>query len=342
MMTAYPHQYIERETAQVVDEPLFADRIVQYLYSTVRENATFLFNAITSERTTRMLGFFNYDFPLGSSLNRGRKLIQTLGIDLSECLDSVNKLNTPRKIFERRIKFWDVRPMQPSAEIVVSPADSKMLAGSFAQDTSLFLKEKFFRYTELLGEDKIDWLNTFTDGDYAIFRLTPENYHYNHVPVTGRVIDIYEIPGGCHSCNPSAVVSLVTPFSKNKRVVTILDTDIDQGSRIGYVAMVEITALMIGEIVQCYSAKRYDHPQPLRPGMVLQKGQPKSLYRPGSSVDVLMFEKNKIEFAPDIIRNLKRGDISSRYSKNFHTPLVETAVKVRSPIARRHLGTQGI
>jgi phosphatidylserine decarboxylase len=223
----------------------------------------------------------------------------------------------------------------PLPETVVAPADAKMLLGSLAQNTPFFLKEKFFHFAELLGEDQTDWLQTFADGDYAIFRLTPENYHYNHVPVTGRVVDIYQIPGGCHSCNPGAVVSLVTPFSKNKRVVTILDTNIAQGSQVGFVAMIEIAALMIGDIVQCYSSTAYDHPQALQSGMVLDKGQPKSLYRPGSSVDVLLFEKNKIEFAADIVRNLRRRDISSRFSRNFQIPLVETAVKVRSPIAAR-------
>jgi phosphatidylserine decarboxylase len=334
-MSAQPHQYIERETARVVNENLFADRLIQYIYSAVREKSTFLFNAVTSERITRILGFINYDLPLGASMTGGRRLIQTLGIDLDECLAPLEKLNTPRKIFERQIKYWETRPMSTSPDRVVAPADAKMLAGSLAQDTLLFLKEKFFHFTELLGNDRVNWHRTFIDGDYAIFRLTPENYHYNHVPVTGRVVDFYQIPGGCHSCNPGAVVSVVTPFSKNKRVVTILDTDIAAGSRVGHVAMIEIAALMIGDIVQCYSAERYDNPRPVQPGMVLHKGQPKSLYRPGSSVDVLLFEKNKVAFADDILVNLKRRDIASRFSRNFQVPLVETAVKVRSPIALR-------
>jgi hypothetical protein len=31
------------------------------------------------------------------------------------------------------------------------------------------------------------WLPAFDRGDFAIFRLTPDKYHYNHVPVSGEV-----------------------------------------------------------------------------------------------------------------------------------------------------------
>ena len=82
---------------------------------------------------------------------------------------------------------------------VVSPADARMLIGSFVDTSNLFLKEKFFDLCELLGEDKGAWLNAFSDGDYAIFRLTPEKYHYNHVPVSGVVRDFYKIDGAFHS-----------------------------------------------------------------------------------------------------------------------------------------------
>ena len=50
--------------------------------------------------------------------------------------------------------------------------------------------------------------------------------------------------------------------------------------------MVEVVAMMIGDIVQCYSDTAYDDPKGVTPGMSLKKGQPKSLFRPGSSTKV--------------------------------------------------------
>jgi phosphatidylserine decarboxylase len=71
--------------------------------------------------------------------------------------------------------------------------------------------------------------------------------------------------------------------------------------------------------------------------MMLSKGQPKSLFRPGSSVDVLIFQKNRVEFSEDILSNLHHQHAQSRFSQDFGKSLVETEVKVRSQIARRRI-----
>jgi phosphatidylserine decarboxylase len=126
---------------------------------------------------------------------------------------------------------------------------------------------------------------------------------------------------------------VATPFSKNKRVVTIIDTDVEGGSQAGLVAMIEVVALLIGDIVQCYSQERYDNPQEISPGMFLKKGRPKSLYRPGSSTNVLIFQKGRVLFCRDLIANRGHPEAASLFSKGFGQPLVETEIKVRSPIA---------
>jgi phosphatidylserine decarboxylase len=69
--------------------------------------------------------------------------------------------------------------------------------------------------------------------------------------------------------------------------------------------------------------------------MFLQRGQPKSLYRPGSSVDVLLFAPGRIDFCPDLRANTLHAAAQSRFSRHFGRPLVETDVAVRSPIAAR-------
>jgi phosphatidylserine decarboxylase len=69
--------------------------------------------------------------------------------------------------------------------------------------------------------------------------------------------------------------------------------------------------------------------------MFLQRGCPKSLFRPGSSTTVLLFQEDRVEFAGDLLRNQWRSDVDSRYSFGFGRPLVETDVKVRSTIGWR-------
>ena len=143
------------------------------------------------------------------------------------------------------------------------------------------------------------------------------------------------LSGRYHSCNPGPVVVAATPYSKNKRVVTIIDTEVPGGSRVGYVAMIEVVALMIGQIDQCYSPVAYDNPTLMQIGMMMEKGCPKSLYRPGSSTDVLLFEPGRVCFSEDLVRNRFRSGVQSRFSQGFGRPLVETDVKVRSTIGRR-------
>ena len=215
---------------------------------------------------------------------------------------------------------------------VVAPADARLVLGSLQQQSHFFIKEKFFVYEELLGEHQQRWLQAFAGGDVVICRLTPEKYHYTHCPVSGIVRDIYELPGAYHSCHPAATVALATPLSKNRRVVTIIDTDVAYGSGVGLVAMIEVVALMVGNIMQCYCEVKYKQPQQIMPGMFLKVGQPKSLFRPGSSTVVMLLQTGRVQFAPDLRHN-QTGPGLSLFSQGFHTPLVETEVRVRSYIA---------
>jgi phosphatidylserine decarboxylase len=331
------HQYVDRKSGRPETERLYQDRLVMFFYGRVREHMPAVFRMLTSRTSTRLLGYLNYDTHWGSGACR--RFMRDNRIDLDECLDDPDNFSTARQVFERRIHYWTTRPIPQDPHTVVSPADARVLVGSFQDGKPLFIKDKFFEYKELLGSDRPVWQKAFADGDFAIFRLTPEKYHYNHVPVSGVVLDHYDVNGDYHSCNPGAAVQVATPYSKNRRVVTVLDTDVAGGSQVGKVAMIEVVALMIGDIVQCYSAHRYDTPAPLIPGMFLERGGPKSLFRPGSSTTVLVFQKGRIRFAPDLLANQRRGDVSSRYARSFGSPLVETDVRVRSPIAHPEKGT---
>jgi phosphatidylserine decarboxylase len=322
------HQYIERDSGRVVDERLFGDDMIRLLYHRVRESNSGLFKLLTSSWSSHILGLVNFERPIFAK----RAFLADSGIDLAECLDPPEQLNTARKVFERRIRYAECRPMPQEAGAVVSPADARVVIGSFDETSMVFLKEKFFSFEELLQHDRKIWHEAFAGGDFMVFRLTPDKYHYNHTPVAGRVVDCYAIDGDYHSCNPSAVVSIATPYSKNKRVVTIIDTDVSGGTGVGLMAMIEVVALMIGDIVQAYSSHSYDSPRPVEPGMFLEKGQPKSLYRPGSSTDILIFQKGRVRFADDLLANMRRTDVSSRFTQGFGRPLVETDVRVRSLI----------
>lgn len=324
------HQYIDRRSGELRTERLYQDQVVLFFYGKVREQMPTVFGWLTSRTTTRMLGYINYDRPWSGS--SGRRFLASNGVDLDECLDDPAGFLTARQVFERKIRYWECRPMIAEPFTVVSPADARVLAGSFAECHALHIKGKFFDYDELFGGRR-SWGSVFQHGDYLIFRLTPEKYHYNHTPVAGRVHDVYEVDGDYHSCNPGAAMTVATPYSKNRRVVTVIDTDVPGGTQVGMVAMIEIVALMIGEIVQCYSETRYESPQNVVPGLFVERGCPKSLFRPGSSTTVLVFEPGRIAMAADLVANQHRPQARSRYRLDAGTPLIETDLRVRSPVA---------
>ena len=333
----HKHQYIERSSRQIYDEKLYGHKAITFLYSNIREQSPWLFRQLTGARISRFLAYQNYEGILSDKMRDHLNLQTVMNLSAKECLDPPEKMNSLKKIFERKIRYWQCRPMPNDPLAIVAPADSRMLIGSFAETSSIFIKGKFFDYEEMLGPNKENWLKTFQDSDFAVFRLTPEKYHYNHTPVAGKIIDFYPITGSYHACNPEAVISVVTPYSKNKRVVTIFDTDVEGGSQAGIVAMIEVVALMIGDIVQCYSEKEYENPVPVGTGMFLRKGLPKSLFRPGSSTVVLIFQKDRIRFADDIAANMFCPDAESIFSMGFGKSLVETEVNVRS-----HIGTANV
>lgn len=329
----FPHQFIERSTRRVITEKPIGDRYVHFLYHHLRENAPAMFKALTSARISSLLAFCHYDLP-SNCRRTGRYLFEAIGADWRECVEPLAYYDSHRKVFERQIRFWETRPMQEDPAAVVAPADSRVLLGSLAEDSSLFIKGKFFDPRELLGGGR-PWCEHFVEGNFAVFRLTPDKYHYNHLPVSGEVLDSYSIDGRYHSCNPSALIAMASLHSKNRRVVTIIDTDVEGGSQVGLVAMIEIVALMIGDIAQGYCQEFYAEPQDLQPGMFVGKGCPKSLFRPGSSTDVLLFQAGRIAFVDDLLRNSRRQDVLSRYTRSCGRSWVETDVLVRSTIAAR-------
>ena len=336
------HQYIDRYTRQVCNERLYGDLFVRALYSPSIERPTFLTSAASSRWASNMLSLLSYSTVMAGKWTGMTKFLHESGVDLKECLESPESLNTPQKVFERQINFWERRPLPDDHAAAVCPADARAIVGSLSETSSIFIKEKFFDFAELLSTDRMRWLETFADGDFAVFRLTPEKYHYVHVPASGQVVDFYNIDGRYHSCNPQATVSLITPHSKNRRVVTILQTDVPGGSHIGLVAVVEVVALMVGGVVQRYSDQKYDCPRQILPGMFIKRGQPKSLFRPGSSTVILLFQKGRVEFAPDLISNRFRHDVASRFSFGFRQTIVETDVAVRSLLATPEVTSRNV
>ena len=187
-MSQMEHQYIDRATGNVVREHLLGNSVISALYSPALEKAPLLTRLASSRYVSRMLGYLNYDNVLSSRATGMLKFLRQSGIELSEFVGNLSEYDTARQNLRAPDPLLELPSLPLDPRAVVCPADSRGLIGSMEESSGLYLKQKFFSFPELLG-DGSPWQRSFAGGDYAVFRLTPEKYHYTHSPVSGRVLD---------------------------------------------------------------------------------------------------------------------------------------------------------
>ncbi len=325
------HQYIPLSGAGSVDESLLADRIIGFLYSTARERPSVLQRVAASRLASTLLASWEFDWPLSRPLPSIAATAERMQINLDEVYGDLRTWRTLRDLFERKIRFWETRPIDANSRIVSSPADGKALTFGFAHDAMMPIKSKWVAAAELIGSQAL--AESLTPFSGVIVRLTPDAYHYVHAPVSGIVRSHEWIEGALHSCNPAALVTFANPYAMNLRRVTVIDTDVYHGSRVGMVVVVNVAAMMIGRIDDAYSENRYDEPQPINPGTFVTRGQPMALFRPGSSTSIVLWQQSRAALEPALVRNACRTDVQSRFSDWLLSPWVESAVRVRSTLA---------
>jgi phosphatidylserine decarboxylase len=325
------HHYIDSNDGQAVAESLLADRIIRFLYNTARESPSTLQRIASSQQVTSALATWEFDRALLRPQLTIARAAQRLAIDLAEVFDDLSRWTRLRDLFERRIRYWQLRPLSTPASPIVSPADGKLLHFGHTHDAMLSIKEKFISVKQLLG--KMPWADVFTASSGVVVRLTPDVYHYVHSPVAGHVVDVYDIEGQFHSCNPSALVSFEAPYLWNRRRVVVVDTDVNGGSNVGRVAIVAVAAMMIGRIEDCYCDTRYDNPRPLIAGMRLRIGAPMLMFRPGSSTVIALWSRERATIDSRLAQLSSRRNVPGRFSEWLLMPWNEVAVRVRSPIA---------
>jgi phosphatidylserine decarboxylase len=331
------HQYVSRYSTVAIDETLLADRVIRFLYAREREDPSLLQRALASAKVTQWLAHWEFDRSLADPIRRIENIAKRMGINTDEIVGGVIHMRTLRDLFERKIRFWDVRPLPSRSCGIVSPADGKALPFLANDDTALPIKEKFIGLNELLGQLN-PWVLGARDIAGVIVRLTPDVYHYTHSPVAGRVVAHQLIEGAFHSCNPLAATRLRNSYPRNRRAVTVYDTDVPNGSGVGTVVQVDVAAMMIGQIVSCYSECEYEHPAALRKGQWVERGMPVSMFRPGSSTSVVLWHGSRANVASDLVANSARTHLRSRFSDWLQSAWVETALQVRQAISETRVG----
>jgi phosphatidylserine decarboxylase len=180
-----------------------------------------------------------------------------------------------------------LRPISDDA--VACPADGAISQAGTIEEGRIFqAKGQSYTTEELLGGDS-ELAAHFDDGYFATIYLSPKDYHRVHMPVQGKLLRTFYIPGDLFSVNAVTAENVPRVFSRNERLVCIFDTP--QGE----MALVLVGALIVAGIETVWSGqvapplraiKVTDYTQP--PAMIeLDKGAEMGRFKLGSTAIVL-------------------------------------------------------
>jgi len=181
-----------------------------------QEDLNFLLtNRIPRRLLTQFMGWFSQiEQPLVRDISIGLWRYFS-DLDLREARST--KFRSMHDCFIRQLKDG-ARPVERSAEILVSPCDAIVGATGTIAGTNLY-QIKGFPYTleELLCDR--DLVEAHRDGRYVTLRLTSSMYHRFHAPHDCRVDRVTYVSGDTWNVNPIALRRVEKLFCKNERAL---------------------------------------------------------------------------------------------------------------------------
>ena len=165
------------------------------------------------------------------------------GIELDECVEREG-WESFDEFFTRRLRDG-VRPLDPDARAVLSPADGRLESmGRVDEGSTFVVKGRSYSVEELVG-DAGDAARYVGGGGFVVY-LSPRDYHRVHAPVGGTISEVRSLPGDYYPVNEIGVRHVSNLFGRNRRVAIVIDTPADVG--LGRVTVVMVAAIVVGRI----------------------------------------------------------------------------------------------
>jgi len=272
--------YINRETKQKCKEIVLGDGFIKWAYLSLTGK---LFSACIFQYSffSKILGIY---FDSIHSKSRIQKTIDDLEINSEEFLEKINSFKSFNEFFYRKLKK-KARPYNDAKNILVAPADGRILIYDNITSTKLSVKGAIVDSSELFNDKDI----SFKFAHIAVIRLCPADYHRFHFPCDANIISTKKIKGYYHSVNPIALNNNKKIFSINKREYTTLST------AFGELIYMEVGAFGVAGIEQTYQKN------------IAKKMDEKGYFKFGGSTIILFFKNKNIIFSEDLIENSKKG-----------------------------------
>ena len=249
------------------------DKSVEFLCST--KIGKILLEFILFIRIPKLIGFF-----LRSPLSHFMisRFIKKNEIDMSEF--EGQKYLSFNDFFTRRKEI----SFDSEKTHLISPCDSLLSVYSIKTNSTFHIKGFDYSLSDFFETSDSELLNTFKNGLCLVFRLCATDYHRYHYIDDGFQTENHYIVGSLYSVQPAACENFKV-YTKNRRSWTLLKTE-----NFGTVAQVEIGAFSVGGI--CNHNENY----------AFKKGDEKGYFDLHGSTIVLIFEEDKIELLPEILK----------------------------------------
>lgn len=214
-----------------------------------------------------------------------RLFARLFGVDLAEAERSNPAAYDCFNDFFTRSLKPGARPLAAAPHRLVCPADGTVSQiGRIRGDTLLQAKGIDYSAADLLaGAARAA---PFADGHFITVYLSPRDYHRVHSPVGGKVVEEVRVPGRLFSVSANTTLAVPQLFSRNERMVAMLDTEH------GPVAVVMVAAMLVAGIETVWGGADDRRPGPeLRvqrvDGFELARGGELGRFHWGSTVIVL-------------------------------------------------------
>lgn len=269
-------KYLDRATGEIVTESVMGDAALRFAYNTLLGRT--LWPVLFGGRFVSALMGKYYDSP--RSCKDITRLTAIPGCDPEEAEYPVGNYRSFNDFFARRLKSG-VRPVDTRLEVLVSPADGKLLVhGDLLPSEPIPVKGAKRSINELCGEVLPEKPLTV-----AVVRLAPVDYHRYHYPCDCCADGALQvIPGKYHSVNPVALLRRPDLFVENTRHVARFVSPV-----FGNFLMIEVAAFGVGSIIQTSNGENF------------QKMDEKGYFKFGGSTVIMVFESDRIRFDEDIL-----------------------------------------
>ena len=208
--------------------------------------------------------------------------------------------------FTRSLKP-ECRPFDETENSWLCPVDGSVSQAQAITDGRIFqAKGQDYSLLELVGGDR-ELAEVFNNGQFATLYLSPRDYHRIHMPTTGKLLHMQNIPGRLFS--DASKVDKHNPrlFARNERCDCYFETD--QGP----MAMILVGAINVSAIETVWHGlitseakriKRFDYSDE---NIVLERGEEMGRFNLGSTVIVLATNQMKIDSSMIAEAEIKLG-----------------------------------